>query len=211
MLTPRAMRGIVFLTKLLAAFAFTAALAAHADDIEVRDARLARVDDGLVLDADFSLALNARLQEAVRNGVPLYFVVDFELTRPRWWWFDEKTVSRHLQLRLAYHALSRQYRLSSGLLQQSFGTLQEALGVLEHVRNWVVAERGVRLADADYDAALRMRLDTTLLPKPFQINALTSGDWNLESPWYRFKFRPPPAPLAPVETREPTPLGGLRQ
>lgn len=201
------MRGIALLTKLLAVLACTAAIAARADVIQVRDAKLVSVDQGLVLNADFSFTLNPRLEEAVTNGVPLYFVVDFELTRPRWWWFDQKTVSKRLQFRLAYHALSRQYRLSTGLLEQSFGTLQEALQVLQHVRNWVVVNRGVALEDTDYDAAVRMLLDTTLLPKPFQVNALTNQDWNLESSWLRFKYHPPPAPPAPVETREPTPLG----
>ena len=203
------MRGIVLLTNLIAALACAAAIAAHADEIEVRDASLVGVDQGLVLDADFSFTLNPRLEEAVTNGVPLYFVVDFELTRPRWWWFDAKTASKRLQLRLAYHALSRQYRLSTGLLQQSFGTLQEALHVLQRVRNWVVVERGVRLEDTGYEAAVRMRLDTTLLPKPFQLNALTSREWNLESPWLRFAYHPPPSPPAPVETREPTLLRGV--
>jgi hypothetical protein len=28
--------------------------------------------------------------EAVDRGVPLYCVVEFELSRPRWYWFDEK-------------------------------------------------------------------------------------------------------------------------
>ena len=205
------MQGIALLKKLLVVLACTAAVVARADDIEVRDAQLVKVDEGLVLDANFSFDLNPRLEEAVSNGVPLYFVVDFELTRPRWWWLDEKTVSRRLQLRLAYHALSRQYRLSTGLLQQSFGTLQEALQVLQHVRNWLVADHGVTLSDTDYVAAVRMRLDTTLLPKPFQINALTSREWRLESPWLRFKYHPPPPPPAPVETREPAPLKGTQQ
>jgi hypothetical protein len=51
-----------------------------------------------------------------------------------------------------------------------------------------------------------MRLDTTLLPKPFQLSALTSRELNLESGWRRFVFRPAvvPAPVpAPVETRDP--------
>ena len=205
------MQGIALLKKLLVVLACTAAVAARADDIEVRDAQLVKVDEGLVLDANFSFDLNPRLEEAVSNGVPLYFVVDFELTRPRWWWLDEETVSRRLQMRLTYHALSRQYRLSTGLLQQSFGTLQEALQVLQHVRNWLVADHGVKLSDTDYVAAVRMRLDTTLLPKPFQINALTSREWRLESPWLRFKYHPPPPPPAPVETREPAPLRGMQQ
>ena len=168
-----------------------AALPARADEIEVRDVALRSAEDGLVLDADFAFELTPRLAEVVANGVPLYFLVEFELTRRRWYWFDETAASQRLQLRLSYHALSRQYRVSTGPLQQSFPTLEEALNVLKRVRNWLVVDRSVRLASADYDAGVRMRLDTALLPKPFQLSALTGRDLHLESPWKRFILRPP--------------------
>ena len=45
-------------------------------------------------------------------------------------------------------------------------------------------------ADAIYTAAVRLRLDTSQLPKPLQIDALGSRDWNLSSDWYRWTFRP---------------------
>ena len=157
----------------------------------MREVALRTVEEGLALDADFAFELTPRLAEVVANGVPLYFRVEFELTRRRWYWFDHTAISRGLQLRLSYHALSRQYRLSTGLLQQSFPTLEEALNVLKHVRNWLVVERSFRFADSDYDAAVRMRLDTALLPKPFQLSALTGRDLQLESPWKRFIVRPP--------------------
>jgi hypothetical protein len=179
-----------------------AALAARADEIEVREARLVPTEEGIALDAEFAFDFSQRLAEAVANGVPLYFVVEFELTRPRWWWFDEKAAAKRLQLRLSYHALSRQYRLSTGLLQQNFATLEEVLNVLRRVRGWPVVERRAVLSDALYEAAVRMRLDVTLLPKPFQVSALTSRDLNLESPWQRFSYRPPPPPPAPVESRD---------
>jgi len=201
------MRGFALLKTLLTALALGAALAAasaaRADEIEVTDVRLAATEDGVVLAADFAFELNPRLAEAVTNGVPLYFAVEFELTRPRWYWFDEKAAAKRLQLRLSYHALSRYYRLSTGVLQQNYATLEEALNVLRRVRNWQVVDRGTAIADATYDAAVRMRLDVTLLPKPFQLSALTSRDLNLESPWKRFNFRPPPPTPAPVESREP--------
>lgn len=201
------MRGIALLMKLLVALALgvapAAAFSAHGDEIEVTDARLAATEDGVVLDADFSFELKPRLVEAVANGVALYFVVEFELTRPRWWWFDEKAAAKRLQLRLSYHALSRYYRLSTGVLQQNYTTLEEALNVLRRLRNWPVVERAAGLADASYEAALRMRLDVTLLPKPFQLSALTSRELNLESPWKRFTFRPPAPASAPIESREP--------
>jgi hypothetical protein len=169
-----------------------AAIVAHADEIEVRDVALRQVEEGLALDADFAFELTPRLAEVVANGVPLYFRVDFELARRRWYWFDDTAAAKRMHLRLSYHALSRQYRLSTGSLQQSFPTLEEALNVLKRVRNWVVVEREVRLADADYDAAVRMRLDTALLPKPFQLSALTGRDLQLDSPWKRFIVRPKP-------------------
>ncbi len=195
------MRGIALLAGLLAVLSAGAPAGARADEIEVREAALRSVEDGLALDADFEFELTPRLAEVVANGVPLYFRVDFELTRRRWYWFDDRAASRRMHLRLSYHALSRQYRLASGALQQNFQTLDEALNVLKRLRNWLVVERTVGFANSDYEAAVRMRLDTTLLPKPFQLSALTGRDFQLDSPWKRFTVRAPKQQPAPVETR----------
>jgi hypothetical protein len=179
------------------------ALCAGANDIGVGDVKLRTTEEGLVLDADFAFELTPRLAEVVSSGVPLPFRLDFELTRRRWYWLDETAASSRLELRLSYHALSRQYRLSSGSLQQSFATLDEALNGLKRIRNWLVVDRTVTFADADYEAAMRMRLDTAALPKPFQLSALTSRELQLESPWRRFTVRSPRQLPAPVESREP--------
>ena len=61
---------------------------------------------------------------------------------------------------------------------------------MAHVRDWKIADRGALRTGETYAAAVRMRLDTTQLPKPFQINAITSRDWTLESDWKRFAFEP---------------------
>ena len=193
------MRGVAFLKGALVALLSAAALAARAEEIEVRDVQLAPYEESLALNADFAFDFSPRLAEMVANGVPLYFVVEFELTRPRWWWFDDKAAAKRFQLRLSYHTLSRQYRLSTGLLQQQFATLEEALHVLRRVRNWPVADRSALVAESSYEAAVRMRLDPALLPKPFQLSALTSRDLSLESPWKRFLFRPS---ALPAEIRE---------
>jgi hypothetical protein len=157
-----------------------------AAEIEIGNPQIVAGDDGYVLSADFNFDLNQRLEEAVTKGVVLYFVTEFELTRPRWYWLDEKVVSRSQTYRLSYHALTRQYRLSTGGLHQSFDSLSEAMRVLSHLRNWVVIEKAdnhlVRPGDT-YAAALRLRLDITQLPRPFQITALGNRDWNLSSDW----------------------------
>ena len=186
------------LVALLLALALGWGAPSRASNIEISRIALEGVDEGYALDADFRIELNPRLEDAIDKGVALYFQVEFELTRKRWYWFDD-SVSRQLMLRLSYHALTRQYRISSGPLYQSFSTLPDALRVLSRVRSWQVLERTEVGAGTDYEAGLRMRLDVTQLPKPFQVNALTSREWNLASDWRRWPFRV----RAPVTEKAP--------
>ena len=197
----RVVRGIADLTKVLLVATCLLAAAVHAEQIEVRSAELHLAAEGLVLEAEFDIVFPPRLAEAVGSGVPLYFLVEFEMTRPRWYWVDERAAAKRLQLRLSYHALSRQYLLSNGPLELQFPNLEDALAVLRRVRNWVVGDRVALVSDAQYEAGVRMRLDATLLPKPIQVSALTSRDWRFESEWKRFAYRTPQI-QAPVETRE---------
>jgi hypothetical protein len=162
----------------------------QAADISARNPLLALADEGYVLSADFSVSLNARLEDAVARGVGLYFVVDFELTRSRWYWLDEQLASRSQSVQLSYHALTRQYRLSTGTLHQSFSSLEDALRILSRLRNWLVIDKGTVQGDHTYLAAVRMRLDLTQMPKTFQVNALANRDWNLVSEWARWTFTP---------------------
>ena len=158
---------------------------AWAAEIDISNPQLVAGDDGYVLSADFKFDLTPRLEEAVTKGVVLYFVADFELTKARWYWLDEKLASRSQTYRLSYHALTRQYRLSTGGLHQSFATLSDAVQVLSRLRNWGVIERGEKgiRAGEPYEAALRLRLDVTQLPRPFQISALGNKEWSLASDW----------------------------
>lgn len=158
------------------------------EGIESRNVSVVQGDEALVVRADFEFELTQRLEEALNNGVALYFVVEFELLRPRWYWFDEKAAAEKLTRRLVYHPLSRQYRVSRGALYQNFATLAEALRTVGTVRNWAVVERERLKPEGGYVALLRMRLDTTQLPKPLQVSAFASREWALASDWTRVAF-----------------------
>ena len=145
---------------------------------------------GAVVNATFEFEMPQVLEEAVQKGIALYFNIEFELFRKRWYWFDRKVASNTLTYRLSYSPLTRQYRLSRGGLSQSFESLEEALSLLKSVRNWKVVERGVLRPGEDYEAQIRMRLDVSQLPKPFQINAITSREWSLTSDWREFAVSP---------------------
>ena len=163
---------------------------ARADTVLVRSAEIRAEDDDYVLNADFELTLNATLEEALHRGVPLYFILEFEVLRPRWYWFDDKVLTTSVNYRIAWNALTRQYRVSSGLFGQTLYSLAEVERFLSRVTSRPVARRDQLQKGSRYDAALRLRLDVNQLPKPFQVDALASREWQLASDWYRFAFTP---------------------
>jgi hypothetical protein len=165
-----------------AAFAF--------EGIAVKSATLEPVDDGWQLGAEFDIQFSPRLEEAVNRGVPLYFVVEFEISRPRWYWFDEKPVQFSQTYKISYTPLLRQYRLSVGNVYQNFTRFEEVTRVLSRLRGLQIADRSAFRKDATYQAGIRMRLDTAQLPKPFQLNAIASRDWTLASDWHRWSLTP---------------------
>ena len=166
------------------------AMPAAAQGITIRNATVEAGEDGYQLDADFDIQLSPRLEEAVNRGVALYFVAEFELTRPRWYWFDEKPVQLSKTYKITYTPLLRQYRLTVGNIYQNFTRLEEVVRVLARVRGWPAAEKGSLRKEGPYQAQIRMRLDTSQLPKPFQLDAVGSRDWNLSSDWYRWNVTP---------------------
>jgi hypothetical protein len=189
-----AMRGGARLFELLRTGLIVAFLSfasfANAEGINVRSAVVQPSDDGWQMQAEFDIQFSPRLEEAVNRGVPLYFIVDFELARPRWYWLDEKPVQLSQTYKITYTPLLRQYRLTVGNVYQNFTRFDEVTRVLSRVRGWYVADRGSLKKDVTYQAAVRMRLDTAQLPKPFQVNAIASRDWTLTSDWHRWTITP---------------------
>ena len=180
----------MWLGALALAVAALVATSAAADTIVAKSAELHAEEDGYYLNAEFEFSLNPTLDEALQKGIPLYFLLEFELTRPRWYWIDEKVLSSTTQYRVSYNALTRQYRIASGLLAQTVESLDEVERFLSRVNAREVARRDQLAKGTRYEAALRLRLDVNQLPKPFQVSALASREWTLQSDWYRWSFTP---------------------
>jgi len=163
---------------------------ASAEGIKIKSFELERVDSDWLLNATFEIELSSGLEDAVQKGVVLYFQTEFDLTRSRWYWFDEKPAFAQRQARLSYQPLTQQYRIASEGFTFSAKTISEALQAVGSIGGWRVIEGNQLDAGKSYTAALRMTLDLSKLPKPFQVNALNNRDWNVSSDWLRFPFSP---------------------
>lgn len=173
---------------------------AWAGRIEPTSARLSAGEDAFVLSAEFDIDLGTHFEDAVSRGVPLYFILELEITRNRWYWPSEHIDGRSLSYRLAYIPLTRQFRLSSGgTLHQNFASLSEALRAMSRVAALPVADKNMLKTGETYQVALRLALDRQQLPKPLQVDAIANRDWQVEAKVLRWQFGPVSAPVHPAE------------
>ncbi len=167
--------------------------AAFAQGISIKSAQLSPSEGGYSLQARYDVDLSPTLEDALVRGLGLTFVAEFELVYPRWWtlnFWNKQLAGRDVEYRLSYNALTRQYRLSLGGFHQTFDSVEQALAVLGRVRFDTVVKDGNIEPGVVYIAGVRLRLDTGKLPKPLQLDAIGSRDWNLSSDWYRWTFKP---------------------
>ena len=163
---------------------------AAAEGIKIKFFELERVESEWFLNAAFQIELSPGLEDAIQKGLVLHFQTEFELTRARWYWFDERPVLALRQTRLSYQPLTKQFRIASGGLTFTAQTIAEALQVVGSIGGWRVMDGSGIDSSKPYSAALRMSLDLSKLPKPFQVNALNNKTWNVTSDWTRFAFTP---------------------
>jgi hypothetical protein len=176
-----------------------------ADSASVKSAEIRAGNDGYELNATMALNPNTTLEDALQKGIALHFIVEVEISRPRnWWlswWFNESIGDASRRMRIYYNFLLRRYVVDAGYLTKTTGTLENALAIMGHISDWQVLEAGALKPGQRYVARMRVRLDTSQLAKPLQINALANAKWGLESAWYEWSFEAPPitraAPLLP--------------
>ena len=143
-----------------------------AEGISVRKTEVRFSDGGYQFSADFDISLNFVVDQALTRGVPLYFISEFSLIRPRWYWMDEVVAKNEQTFKLSYNKLTRQYRITRGSLFQNFSSLGDALRIISHQSAAPIDATLLQKSNdyisallpqkGDYVAATRMRLDVTM-------------------------------------------------
>jgi len=167
-------------------------LAAYAEgEVQIKSVKLAAVDDDYQISVDSEIVLNPTLEKALEKGIVLYFVTKFTLLDPRWYWFDKEVARTKPRIGLTYYALTRQYRLIYRSYSRNFFSLEEALQVLSQLHDHPITINSELKPNVEYKAILRVWLDLTRMPKPFQVEALSSSDWNLSSDRLEWEMKLP--------------------
>ena len=162
---------------------------AVSSSIDIKEAELQAIDDYYALSADVEVSFDDTIEAAVNKGVPLHFLIEFQVVKPRKYWFDDEIETVTRSVVLSYHALSRQYLVTRGAHQKSFESLAEAEQELMVIDDWKVLDKAQIEKNEPYNAALLVRLDQTKLPKAIQVDAISSEKWNLTSQKFEWSLK----------------------
>lgn len=149
---------------------------------------LERSDGNLLLTAHFRLALPTVVEDALQKGIPIYFLARAELLRERWYWTKRSVTTAQRRTRLAYHPLTRRWRLTTGsgdmteatqglTFGQNFESLDDAMASVRRISRWKIAEDTDIEPGATHLVNFSFELDTSQLPRPLQIGTLGQSDW----------------------------------
>lgn len=185
--TTQARYGLLFLVFGVFLLCGYSRLVAAAQE-QVQQVRIYSEEQALYLDADVQFQLSNELREAANKGVPLYFTADVEIYQHRWWWFDKSILVNKRTWKLIYSPLTRQWRIGSGDLLRPAESLSDALLSLQHIRQWRIGETKEFQTGVTYNGRFRLRLDSSLLARPFQVDVLNRSNWSLATPWHDFQF-----------------------
>jgi hypothetical protein len=164
---------------MLVAWLGLAARPALAEGVDLTQLSTQRTEEGLELSFSTRFELPRAAEDALMKGVAIYFVAEANVLRGRWYWRDARISRASRTWRLAWQPLTRQFKVSTGGLNQSFSTLAEALTSLRGVSAWRIAENRELEDDGRFYLEFSYRLDTSQLPKPMQIGLGSPQGWGL--------------------------------
>lgn len=164
----------------VACFLATALVAppAQAQGVELPTIVAKRQDGGVVLDFVANLTLSKAVEDALRRGVPVYFVAEAVVKKPRWYWRDDRVARTSRSWRLSYQPLTNAWRVSLGAFAQSYPSLEEALTTVTRIAHWRVAESGIEGNDRYY-VDFQFYLDSSQLPPPMRLDLNAQSEWKL--------------------------------
>jgi hypothetical protein len=153
---------------------------ARAQGVELATLKTSRAEGALSLEFVARVSLPRTVEDALRNGVPIYFVAEAQLLRSRWYWRDERAARVSRSWRVAYQPLTGAWRVGLGGFNQSYATLAEALNAASSSSGWRLAELSQLDTDKSYTIEFSYKLDTSQLPGPMQFGLgglAGQGEW----------------------------------
>lgn len=160
------------------------------DEIEITAVNTTIKEGTLYLDAVAKINLPQNVQDALNNGVGLFFSADMKIGRHRKLIPDKAQVNLEIIRRISFHPLTKRYIVDDLSLggASSFTDLPDALSELGKYREIPLVNEAIISKSPDTHMLMRIRLIHKKLPPPLRLKRFFSKTWRLSSGWYAWSL-----------------------
>lgn len=153
--------------------------------------KLVAIQEGLQLSTVLHFALPTLVEEALQQGIPVYFVQSASLLQSRWYWSDKTIARTERYMRLSFQPLTRRWRLqtsaipltdrthTSANLGVALDSLADALAVMQRITHWHIAQSSELPDSGALQLEVQLRVDTSQLPRPLQTGLTGRTGWSV--------------------------------
>jgi hypothetical protein len=145
----------------------------------------------LSIDINGNLSLNTEQIQTLKNGIPIFFMIDIKIFEEKKYFFDKQIANHLMTVQLNYHALSNQYivEIYNDLskekniidIRKSFPTLSLSLDFITHLKNVSIGTPNMISANRAYYGYIQFWLNIELLPAPMQLPVFFNNTWKIKS------------------------------
>jgi len=181
----------LILSLLLLISLFSQPLLAGEFSTQIKAIKFEQDADWYQLKAVIDYHLSPIATEAIQSSIALTWCLKIKLKQIRLLW--DNTLIRHKYCyKIRYHALLDSYSVHDPNRQKNkfFTSLATALDSMSQISNVKLIRTSALDNNSAYVVVIKLQFDRESLPLPLRVVAYLNSNWNLSSPWQRWRLSP---------------------
>ncbi len=164
-------------------------------EITVTHPEIRETTEHYMVTAQFSYSLGESVVEALKNGIPIVFVAEYQVEEVTPFWVEDKIIHQEEhRFVLSYREFTNRFYLVS-LRNNSHGaydTIEEAVRRMAMRHNALVIEKSLLSEEEQYQTNIRASIDSSALPgliRPYVYTPYLWPEWKLDSGWHTIQIQ----------------------
>ncbi len=152
------------------------------------------VQDNLVFSTTVKGALDKKITEAVKSGMPITFTFIVKLSMPRGLWFDKNIAELKLTNTVKYNHLKEEFTVTepwNGGKTFVTNSFEQAMDEMCRIRGALLCKTDLLEKGKKYIVSAKAELEKLTLPLYLHYVFFFVSLWDVETPWYQVEFTYP--------------------
>ncbi len=164
----------------------------YAKDAVIEELIVTNSSTHVLLFLEVKNAFTQKMEEGIKNGIPVTFKFSIEMSRNRKAWLDQEVIAQEYEHTLTFDTLKEEYTI---IFSEQEGqpartkSLAQAKQLMSRLNGLPVSPLSALIPDEEYTLKVKANLAEKTLPLYFHYVIPFWGLWDFETDWFSVEFR----------------------